>query len=67
MWNIPEDIISAGDDDRALRYVLSQLKEPDTFINKVKELYNQPEAISFDTLEFKNERVIERYLPSSAY
>jgi PAS domain S-box-containing protein len=61
MWNIPKDIISAGDDERALRYVLAQLKEPDTFINKVKELYNQPEAISFDTLEFKNERVIERY------
>ena len=61
MWNIPADIISSGDDDRALRYVLSQLKEPDTFIMKVKELYNQPDAISFDTLEFKNERIIERY------
>ena len=61
MWNMPAELISSGDDDRALRYVMEQLKEPEKFLIKVKELYNQPDAISFDTVEFKNERIIERY------
>jgi two-component system, cell cycle sensor histidine kinase and response regulator CckA len=61
MWNIPEDIISSEDDDRTLNFVLNQLTEPDKFLNKVKDLYRQPELDSFDTIEFKDGRVFERY------
>ena len=38
MWNIPVSILEARDDDRALAYVLNQLKDPDRFLRKVREL-----------------------------
>lgn len=61
MWRIPQSIIAARDDDQALGFVLEQLNDPQGFLAKVRELYNQPAAQSFDILEFKDERVFERY------
>ncbi len=61
MWKIPADILESHDDDKALAYVLDQLKTPDDFIKKVKELYADPDAKSFDTLHFKDGRIMERY------
>ncbi len=61
MWNIPADILESRDDDRALAFVLDQLKNPDYFVKKVKKLYANPEAESFDTLHFKDGRIVERY------
>lgn len=61
MWNIPASVIEARDDDRALAYVLNQLKDPQTFLKKVRELYGDPHAESFDVLEFHDGRIFERY------
>ena len=61
MWSIPESIVESRDDDRALEFVLDQLRYPHQFIDKVRELYDRPQATSFDVLEFKDGRVLERY------
>jgi diguanylate cyclase (GGDEF)-like protein/PAS domain S-box-containing protein len=61
MWHIPESLAIKRDDKILLENVLSQLKDPGAFIEKVKQLYSQPEANSFDILEFKDGRVFERF------
>jgi PAS domain S-box-containing protein len=61
IWGIPDSIITSKDDKQALAFVLDQLKDPQAFLIKVNELYSQPEAESYDTLEFKDGKILERY------
>ena len=61
MWRIPDTILATRDDDRALAYAELQLKHPDSFLDKVRELYADPVSESFDVLEFRDGRVFERY------
>ncbi len=61
MWRIPDDVVEARDDDRAIAFVLDQLADPDQFRRKVRELYDDPAAESYDVLQFKDGRVFDRY------
>jgi diguanylate cyclase (GGDEF)-like protein/PAS domain S-box-containing protein len=61
MWRIPQEILDRGDDDSALALASSQLLEPESFVEKVDELYRRPEAEGHDILRFADGRVVERY------
>ena len=61
MWRLPNEVIASGSDEAALQIVLSQLHEPEMFLGKVRELYEQPGVSSFDLLTFRDGRRFERY------
>ncbi len=61
MWEIPEDILNSHDDKAAIEFVLTKLKYPEQFLEKVVSLYTKPEEVSFDIIELKDGRVFERY------
>jgi len=61
MWHIDSEVFEDAKDEKLLGYVIGQLADPEEFLNKVEELYNNPERASFDTVYFKDGRIFERY------
>ncbi|MBN1108521.1 MAG: PAS domain S-box protein [Bacteroidales bacterium] len=61
MWRIPEEILEKMDDELALKYVRGQLKDPETFLKNVRDLYSSPDQITSDIIEFTDGRVFDRY------
>ena len=61
MWGVPNSLLAAGNDKKMLEMALGQLREPEKFISKVKALYERPAESSFDLVEFKDGRVLERF------
>ncbi len=61
MWRIPKEIIDRGEDRLAVEFVIDQVEHPEEFLRTIESLYTQPEAESFDLLEFKDGRHFERY------
>jgi PAS domain S-box-containing protein len=61
LWRIPQQLLDQGDDDELLAFVLDQLEEPEAFLQKVRELYARPEAVSEDVLLFGDGRRVARH------
>ncbi|MDP1798513.1 MAG: PAS domain S-box protein, partial [Planctomycetaceae bacterium] len=68
-WGMPSDLIQAGrkedlvaafNTNEAMQKILNQLKDPQSFVTRVGEIYGTPEATSFDILDFCDGRIIER-------
>jgi diguanylate cyclase (GGDEF)-like protein len=60
MWRIPEGLLRLPDRSEALQLATEQLNQPDDFL-KTFDIELMPEGTSFDTLELKDGRVVERY------
>ncbi|MDC0684380.1 ATP-binding protein [Sorangium atrum] len=61
MWRIPTDVLAGGSADVLLALVGGQLREPELFLQSVRDLYADPEASAFGTFPLRNEQVFEWY------
>jgi PAS domain S-box-containing protein len=61
MFQIPEEVLNGPKDSERLHFVASQLKDPEAFLRKVRDLYRDASAKSDDLLEFKDGRIFERH------
>jgi two-component system, cell cycle sensor histidine kinase and response regulator CckA len=60
LWEIPKPLLRARDDAAALAAAVSKLADPDQFVRRVTEIYEDPEAVTYDVFEFADGRTIER-------
>ena len=61
MWCLPPEVLGRPDSGTALEVVLGQLKQPETFRQRVRDLTAQPETTSFDMLDLRDGRIFESY------
>ncbi len=61
MWGIAETDIKSFDRIQDFYYCLDQLKEPETYKLKSKQVALQPESPNIITFEFKDGRIYERH------
>ena len=61
MWHLGCDSSIGKEDQDVLERVIDQLQSPSDFLEKVRSLYTDPAATSFDVLYFKDGRIFERY------
>jgi PAS domain S-box-containing protein len=61
IWNMPQQLVDEKNDDNALAFAMTQLVNPEQFIEKVRWLYEHPNEICTDILEFKDSKIVERH------
>jgi PAS domain S-box-containing protein len=61
MWNIPPEIANDPNDQSQLEFVLGQVSQPESFLERVRHLYSRPQEISRDEIERKDGTVLDRY------
>jgi PAS domain S-box-containing protein len=61
IWGVPSEIIESGIDELALRMVTDKLKDPVSFLARVKHLYAHTDEKSRDELSLKDGRILDRY------
>lgn len=61
MWDIPESIQASRDEDESIQIILSRLKDPDGFLQKVNDLYNNPYKSHSDEVHLLDGRVYHRH------
>jgi len=61
LWNIPPALLASGKNEEVMNHVLPQLKNPEEFSSSLEELQSHPGRESFDMIECKDGRIVERY------
>lgn len=61
MWQLPDFLLDLRDNNQILGFGINQLKYPEIFLNRAKELSDRPAAESYDIIEFIDGRIFERY------
>ncbi len=61
LWRLPDAVLETRDDDRALSLAVTQLRDPEAFRDRVRELHRHREQEGRDLLAFKDGRMVEYY------
>ncbi|HYM77281.1 MAG TPA: PAS domain S-box protein [Candidatus Dormibacteraeota bacterium] len=61
IFNISPELMADKDDGKMLAYVITLIREPETFLAKVKYLYQHPDETSRDEMELRNGMFLDRY------
>jgi len=61
LFHIPAELMADPDDSRMLQYVVTLLKDRESFRAKVDYLYRHPTETSRDEIELKNGVILDRY------
>jgi PAS domain S-box-containing protein len=61
MWCLSCEVTLGKNDERFLAEATKQLQSPNEFLERVRAVYADPSATSFDVLHFKDGRIIERH------
>ncbi len=59
MWRVPDEVVSSKDERRVLSFILTQIRDPDGLMAKIRELGRNPDRERFDLIEFHDGRVFE--------
>jgi len=61
LFQMPKEIAEDCDDANRLQRVISQMKNPTEFLDKVEHLYAHPDEIGRDEIELLNGMILDRY------
>jgi len=61
LWRVPREILDAHDTNALADYILQQLANPAAMLTRIRHFNDISKADTFDTLEFTDGRVYERF------
>ena len=61
LWRVPREILDTNDTEALSEYVLQQLNNPAAMRTRIRSFNDTSKADTFDTLEFLDGRVFERF------
>lgn len=61
LCGISDHLMKSMDDNQILAHFMALVKRPETFLDKVGEIYESPDAEVQDIIEFKDGRIFERF------
>jgi PAS domain S-box-containing protein len=59
MWQIPDEVMASPDISQRLSFMTSQVKDPESLLRKIRELYDYPDTESYNILELNDGRIFE--------
>ncbi len=61
LLQVPQQLIQSGDEPQVLKWILTQLAQPDEFFAQVEYLYAHPTETSYYEFTLKDGRILELY------
>lgn len=61
LFHVPQEILEGDDDKALLQHVLGLVRDPESFLSKVRHLYRHPYEVSREEIEFADGRQFDRY------